>query len=235
MIDALDMLQATPRPFDRIIIEASGAASPGPIISTLLAHPQIDEDFSLTSIVATYDCLGVEPDLDANDEQLAYAGIVCITKCDVGDESAVARARERISSVNPLAKIIELPSASFDPSTLLDAPPIADVVPTSAHHVHSTMSARHIESVEPVDREGFESRLDELLSREHARIFRLKGILDVGEERRYVVQGVHDRWSGSFDRPWNDEPRSNVLVIIGREIDHIDLEELIGVHVSTDR
>ncbi|MGE3536598.1 MAG: GTP-binding protein [Candidatus Tectimicrobiota bacterium] len=55
-------------------------------------------------------------------------------------------------------------------------------------------------------------------------IFRMKGVLSLkGEAERFVFQGVHMLFSGAPDRPWGEEPRSNRLVFIGRNLDRAAL------------
>jgi G3E family GTPase len=53
----------------------------------------------------------------------------------------------------------------------------------------------------------------------------MKGIVEVqGEARRVVFQGVHMRFDGRPDRPWNDgEDRSAILVFIGRNLPEEEL------------
>jgi G3E family GTPase len=63
--------------------------------------------------------------------------------------------------------------------------------------------------------------LSVLLREQGADIFRTKGILHLqGDNRRYVFQGVHMLFDSSADRRWGrDEPRTNQLVFIGRNLD----------------
>lgn len=58
-------------------------------------------------------------------------------------------------------------------------------------------------------------------------IYRMKGLLSVeGMEERFVFQGVHDIFQGSPDRLWgSDEPRTNKIVFIGRNLDAGELEK----------
>lgn len=42
----------------------------------------------------------------------------------------------------------------------------------------------------------------------------------------FFIQGVHDIFQGSPDRPWNaDEPRLNKIVFIGKNLDAQELEK----------
>ena len=57
-------------------------------------------------------------------------------------------------------------------------------------------------------------------------ILRSKGILDfVGEEERYVFQGVHMLMDASPMGPWpKDKEKTSRVVFIGRNLDTMDLE-----------
>ena len=51
-------------------------------------------------------------------------------------------------------------------------------------------------------------------------IFRMKGFLSIkGDSRRFVFQGVHMLFNGQPDRSWDDLPRRNQLIFIGRNLD----------------
>ena len=53
----------------------------------------------------------------------------------------------------------------------------------------------------------------------------MKGVLAIaGEEQRFVFQGVHMLFDGRPDRLWGEEPRSNSLIFIGRNLDRGELE-----------
>ena len=66
--------------------------------------------------------------------------------------------------------------------------------------------------------------IGELLRVKGNDIFRSKGVLAVkGSPKRLVFQGVHMLFDGKFDRPWGDEPRTNTLIFIGRNLDRAAL------------
>ena len=54
----------------------------------------------------------------------------------------------------------------------------------------------------------------------------MKGFISLaGESRRFVFQGVHMLFDGQPDRPWEDEPRRNQLVFIGRNLDEQSMRQ----------
>jgi G3E family GTPase len=66
--------------------------------------------------------------------------------------------------------------------------------------------------------------LGRLLREQGIDIFRMKGVLSIaGEPRRFVFQGVHMLFDGRPDREWGQEPRTNKLIFIGRNLDREQL------------
>lgn len=79
----------------------------------------------------------------------------------------------------------------------------------------------------PLDTRKFDAWIGELLASQGQNILRTKGILDLkGSDRRFVFQAVHMIKDGDFQRPWrSDEKRVSRLVLIGRELDGVKLQQ----------
>ncbi|UFP93376.1 CobW family GTP-binding protein [Gloeobacter morelensis] len=91
-----------------------------------------------------------------------------------------------------------------------------------AGHTHDEeVTSVGIEVQGAVDPKKLSAWLSVLLREQGADIFRTKGILHLqGDNRRSVFQGVHMLFDSCADRPWGrDEPRTNQLVFIGRNLD----------------
>jgi G3E family GTPase len=68
--------------------------------------------------------------------------------------------------------------------------------------------------------------LGNLLQTQGPDIFRMKGVLSIkGQPDRFVFQGVHMLFDGKPERPWGNEPRTNKLIFIGRNLDRQQLNE----------
>jgi len=68
--------------------------------------------------------------------------------------------------------------------------------------------------------------LSNILRTQGPDIFRMKGVLSIkGQPSRFVFQGVHMLFDGQPDRLWGDEPRTNKLIFIGRNLDRAALNE----------
>jgi G3E family GTPase len=83
-----------------------------------------------------------------------------------------------------------------------------------------------IERPGSVDVDRLNTWLGWLLRERGVDLFRSKGILSInGSPRRYVFQGVHMLFDGAEGAEWrDDEPRTNRLVFIGRNLDREELE-----------
>jgi G3E family GTPase len=92
------------------------------------------------------------------------------------------------------------------------------------HEHDNTVSSVGIEIEGDLDPMRFNAWLRILLSEKALDIFRMKGIVSVvGEDDRFVFQGVHMLFTGQPDRPWGNEPRRNQLVFIGRNLNREEL------------
>ncbi|CAL5210270.1 unnamed protein product [Lathyrus oleraceus] len=100
------------------------------------------------------------------------------------------------------------------------------------HHSHDHTHDPGVSSVSIVcegnlDLEKANMWLGTLLMEHSEDIYRMKGLLSVdGMNERFVFQGVHDIFQGSPERLWGaDEPRTNKIVFIGKNLDTKELEK----------
>ena len=65
-------------------------------------------------------------------------------------------------------------------------------------------------------------------------MYRIKGFIDVsGKPMRMIIQGVGDRFNKYFDRKWKaEETRKTQLVIIGEDVEALDLKAIIENHLK---
>jgi G3E family GTPase len=115
-------------PFRRVIIETTGLADPAPVLHTIMYHPYLMLRFRLDGVVTLVDAVNGAATLDAHEEavkQAAMADRIVITKTDLLGGDAGARAlrdlRERLSRLNPAARILDAAKNEASTSALLDA------------------------------------------------------------------------------------------------------------------
>ncbi len=104
--------------------------------------------------------------------------------------------------------------------------PVAEHVFNPEHTHDDTVGSVALEVDGEVDAAALNSWLSQLLQTQGQDIFRLKGFVAMaGEDRRFVFQGVHMLFDGQPAEEWRDQPRSNRLVFIGRNLDQDALEQ----------
>jgi G3E family GTPase len=200
--------------FDRVIVETSGLADPGPVAQTLYADPALARDYKLGPIVAVVDAAGAEarkvaPEIARG--QITAADVVVLSKIDRADAN---ESREEIRELNPAAPCLAAKYGDVEPAMLLDAKPGTDHV-FSGTPVHgSTIRAFAMHFAQPVRRELLQQFLSTLVDLRGADLLRVKGLVPV-REGFVLVQGVRH----VFDRlrPAREGPPALVFITNGVE------------------
>ncbi len=132
-----------------------------------------------------------------------------------------------IPSSGAYALFTEHGPAEFDLQLVRDGQPVSpelDHVYKPDHEHDEEVSSVGISAPGDLDPQRLNAWLSRLLREQGPDIFRMKGILSVqGDPRRFVFQGVHMLFDGRPDREWGQEPRSNKLIFIGRNLDRAAL------------
>jgi G3E family GTPase len=203
--------------FDRIVIETTGLADPGPIVATFRADPVLQHHFRLGNIVTVADAVAGARNLDHFFEaqrQVAVADRVVISKIDLALAGRVAALSRQISRLNPTASILESSEASPVPPDLLLADLYAEGARerevalwlaaegvggrepaehagvgagAEAHAAHAAVRAFCIIHEAPLDWARFGLWLSMLLNRHGSDILRVKGLLNVAGVAAPVV------------------------------------------------
>lgn len=91
--------------FDRVLIETTGLADPGPVIQTFLAETAIEAHFHLDGVVALVDAAhAAEQVLRVEHRaQIAYADRLLMSKCDGLEDQALDHLADALAQLNPRA------------------------------------------------------------------------------------------------------------------------------------
>jgi G3E family GTPase len=106
--------------FDRIVVETTGMANPGPVAQTFFVDEDTKEQFALDGIVTMVDAKHFAQQILENEEareQIAFADVIVINKTDLVEEAALAELERRIRAMNALARIVRA-----DPATRAGVP-----------------------------------------------------------------------------------------------------------------
>jgi len=94
--------------FERVVIETTGLADPGPVAQTFFMDEEIAESYLLDSILTLVDAKHAQQQLDDRQEarrQLGFADQIFISKSDLVSEAELAELKHRIRHMNPRAPI----------------------------------------------------------------------------------------------------------------------------------
>ncbi len=92
--------------FDRVVIETTGLADPGPVAQTFFMDDEIAESYLLDSILTLVDAKHGNQQLDDRQEarmQIGFADQIFISKTDLVDSASVDALAQRIKQMNPRA------------------------------------------------------------------------------------------------------------------------------------
>ena len=210
-------------PFERVIIETSGAADPAPLLNVLLAHPLVTGAYAFEATVCTVDAqhfLASRSEYPELDKQAAIAERIHVSKRDLADPTAVF---DFLKSLNPEAEILESPAELFSSYEGTRKYQVSFMGPIKSRTHFSGIRAHAFRPPPPITWAGWAAW--SRLAREEfgARLIRVKGLLQI-EETIAFVQGVQ----GVFHPPqrftdWPDADHANRLVCISRDIPEEDI------------
>jgi len=118
--------KAEAKPFERIIIETSGVASPEPILDTLLREPWLSKRYRLQQIVATLAIPSAIAQLERHAEaraQMAWADLLLLTHADLADAAQQAELMGFLKRQAPATPTLTTTRDPFDTSTLQSKSP----------------------------------------------------------------------------------------------------------------
>ena len=205
--------------FDRVIVETSGLADPGPVAQTLFADQALARDFKLGPIVTVVDAAHPETKgMDVAKAQIAAADVIVLSKVDqVGDFSAV---RDEVKALNGGARCIPARFGDVDPA-LLTKSGTAPILSHAATHPAGVRSFV-LGFDKPVAKALLERFLAVLVDLRGADLLRVKGIVALDTGECVAVQGVRH----VFDR-LRAVPRSETgLVFITNRVEKPEIEAL---------
>lgn len=119
--------------FDRVVIETTGLADPGPVAQTFFMDDEIAESYLLDSILTLVDAKHGDGQLDTRQEarrQVGFADQIFISKADLCTPDAVDALAHRVRHMNPRA-----PQRRVD----FGAVPIAEVFDLKGFNLNSKL------------------------------------------------------------------------------------------------
>jgi G3E family GTPase len=232
LVDALFRVLNRNEKVDYLVVESTGLADPLPIVLTFM-RSEFRDLVRVDSIITIADADNFTLDLfesEAAHNQLRYADIVLLNKCDLASTDRICSIEDRVRSISrgarivrttrcqvPLPLIISVGLFQSD-RYLVDGTDHAD-----SDHAHLSNDGFEALSFE-ADRPFSTDRFQQFLELIPGNVFRAKGVLWITESsRRYVFHLVGKRFT--LDETGWPSLMSNRLVLIGRNLDRARLRE----------
>ncbi len=233
LVDAIfRVLSREPR-VDYLIVETTGLADPLPVVLTFL-RTEFCNAVRVDSIVAVADAASFSSDLfdsTAAARQLRYADVVLLNKCDLVGPDAVAAIEEHIRTIGKETRILRTTAARIPLPLILSAGRFQSDRYLADHgggDGHDHLAADGFEAVSFSAEAPFSAgRFQSFLEGMPRNVFRAKGILWIeGSDGRHVFHLVGGRFT--LDPLPASGPRSNRLVLIGRNLNADDLRDRLA-------
>lgn len=218
--------------FDRVIIETTGMADPGPVAQTFFMDEAIQQRYLLDAIITVVDAKHASEQLAQHEEaqqQVGFADRILLSKTDLASETETQALMDRLKQINPraiqkkvhfgkteLRDILDI--RGFNLNSILDVQP--DFLAEDTHHHDDAIQSFVWKDERPLDMEKIETFLSLLVQTYGVDMLRYKGVLNIANQpNRMIFQGVHMLMGGTPGKPWlPNEKRESKMVFIGRKL-----------------
>ena len=218
--------------FERIVIETTGMADPGPVAQTFFMDEEIGSYYLLDSIVTLVDAKHAEKQLDdfrEAQEQVGFADRILLSKTDLVSAEEQEQLKARLVTMNPRAPIKPVHFGNTPLEDILDIRgfnlnAILEIAPgfldETEHEHDDAVHSFVFRADQPFDGVKLEEFLSGMIQVYGPDLLRYKGVLWLAEnEHRVVFQGVHMLMGGDVGKPWEaQEQRASVMVFIGKNL-----------------
>ena len=229
-----------------LLIETTGVADPGPVISPFYQDTDLIRLFELTGTVCLVDAVHFQ-EYDAGkvqQKQLIMSDLIILNKIEGVDQSTLAEVREKITALNQTARIAETNYARIDQAQfyLFQSLIQEDFLRKLRKPFYSEPDTTNFHSFTIrfnglVNEAQFTDWFRYFASLHNQEVFRIKGIVHFEDNPLIAivqsVGGMVHLSEGSVINPF--EPLENILVFIGKEISKFELEKEVRQFLVQER
>ena len=239
-------LQAIPQ-FNRLVIETTGMADPGPILGNLMNEPVIESVFRLDAVVVTIDSeYGLQQLQDHAEarKQAAVADILLLTKTDLSTPEQLSALKEKLIEINPGATQHKIQHGKIEPDYIIDvglfdpagkrAEPQrwlrAPLKPSSiVKNQHNEISSFTVTLPSPIHWRNLKPVILKLCQTHGEKLLRLKGIIHAADlDNPLAIHAVHfTPYPPTELEGWTEDEPTNRIVIIGKGLDEAAIRKML--------
>jgi G3E family GTPase len=246
-------LQAVPE-FNRLVIETTGMADPGPILANLMNEPVIESVYRLDAVVVTIDAVyGLQQIAEQKEalKQAAVADVLLITKRDTATPEQIEALQAKLSEINPNATQQFVLHGEIDPMQIIDVG-LFDFASKQANPqrwlrapasgfgagrkgtlpkapAHDDVNTFTVYLPKPMAWADFKAVILKLCQTHGEKLLRMKGILHVEDAPApLAIHAVHfTPYPPTLLEGWDEEEPISRIVIIGKGIDENAVRDML--------
>jgi len=244
-------LQAIPQ-FNRLVIETTGMADPGPILGNLMNEPVIESTFRLDAVVVTIDSVYGLKQLQENTEalkQAAVADVLLLTKTDIANSDEIKALQEKLAEINPGASQHLIQHGEINPDSIIDVglfDPTGKIAtpqrwlrtPNKSSQPKGTLPQKaHQDGItsftvtmpKPLNWRDLKPVILKLCQTHGSKLLRLKGIIHAEDQPApLAIHAVHfTPYPPTLLEGWDEDEAISRIVIIGKEIDESEVRKAL--------
>jgi G3E family GTPase len=239
-------LQAIPQ-FNRIVIETTGMADPGPILGNLLNEPVIESVFRLDAVVVTIDSeYGLQQLIEHPEarKQAAVADVLLLTKTDLASPEQLSDLKEKLITINPGATQHKISMGKiesdyiidvglFDPSGKRAEPQRWLRAPIKAagmiKNQHAEIDSFTVTLPNPISWRDLKPVILKLCQTHGKDLLRLKGIIHATDQPApLAIHAVHfTPYPPTLLQDWTEDEPTNRIVLIGKGLDEAAIRKIL--------
>ena len=241
-------MEAIPQ-FNRIVIETTGMADPGPIMANLMNEAVIESVYRLDAVVVTIDAVyglqQIEEHAEAR-KQAAVADVLLITKTDLATAEQIAALKEKLIAINPGATQHKILHGEIDPEFIIDVglfdptgkraeperwlrAPIKPrgISPQKTHN--DEISSFTVTMPKPLNWKDLKPIILKLCQTHGEQLLRLKGILHAEDQPApLAIHAVHfTPYPPTLLTGWDEDEPISRIVLIGKGLDEDAIRQLL--------
>ena len=226
--------------FERVLIETTGLADPGPVAQTFFLDENLSTRYLLDAVITVVDAVHAMRQLDEHEqaqEQVGFADRLLLSKTDLVDADQIEIVSSRLNQMNPraqiqavhfgqtpLAEILDI--RGFNLNAILEIEP-GFLAGRHHHHHNNRISSFVFRSERDFNGPRLQDFMAAIARVYGADLLRYKGVLAIADvPDRVILQGVHELMGSSAGSPWSlVEERCSLMVFIGRDLPREIIEQ----------
>ncbi len=239
-------LQAIPQ-FNRIVIETTGMADPGPILGNLLNEPVIESVFRLDAVVVTIDSeYGLQQLIEHPEarKQAAVADVLLLTKTDLASPEQLSDLKEKLITINPGATQHKISMGKIEPDYIIDVglfdpsgkraePQRWLRAPVKAagmiKNQHAEIDSFTVTLPSPINWRDLKPVILKLCQTHGKDLLRLKGIIHAADQPTpLAIHAVHfTPYPPTLLQDWTEDEPTNRIVVIGKGLEEAAIRKTL--------